>query len=248
MHICIYISSIENSGVVIYTYLFVSNYIQVEGLNWLLRCWYTKRSSILADEMGLGKTVQIVTFLDHLFEVESIKGPFLVAVPLSTIEHWKREVEGWSKMGVCLYHDVGGGRDMRDVIREYEWYYKGRSRRLLKFHVLVTTYDDLIRDYEELAEIPWRVVVVDEAHRLRNTNSKLLECMRSVCAKGLTAYGYQHRILMTGTPLQNNTAELWSLLNFIEPAKFPDAEKFAARFGSIQTQEQVENLQRRYVA
>ena len=134
------------------------------------------------------------------------------------------------------------------MIREYEWYYKGRSRRLLKFHVLVTTYDDLIRDYEELAEIPWRVVVVDEAHRLRNTNSKLLECMRSVCAKGLTAYGYQHRILMTGTPLQNNTAELWSLLNFIEPAKFPDAEKFAARFGSIQTQEQVENLQRRYVA
>lgn len=134
---------------------------------------------------------------------------------------------------------------MRDVIREFEWYYKGRSRRLLKFQILITTYDDLIKDYDELAEVPWRVVVVDEAHRLRNSNSKLLECMRSTCAKGMALYGYQHRVLMTGTPLQNNTAELWSLLNFIEPAKFPDAEKFAERFGSIVTQEQIEALQRR---
>jgi hypothetical protein len=218
---------------------------QVDGLNWLLRCWYTKQSSILADEMGLGKTVQVVALLNHLHDVESIRGPFLVCVPLSTIEHWKRETETWTKMSACLYHDIGGGRDMRDVIREYEWYYKGRSRRLLKFHVLITTYDDLIRDYEELAEIPWRVVVVDEAHRLRNTNSKLLECMRAVVSKGQIAYGYQHRILMTGTPLQNNTAELWSLLNFIEPAKFPDAVKFAARYGNMTTQEQVESLQAR---
>lgn len=180
---------------------------QIEGLTWLLRCWYTKRSSILADEMGLGKTVQVVTFLDHLFEVEQIRGPFLIAVPLSTIEHWRREFEGWSNMTVCLYHDTGGGRDMRDVIREYEWHYKGRSRRLLKFHVLITTYDDLIRDYEELAEVPWRAVIVDEAHRLKNTGSKLLDCMRAVVAKGMTAYGYQHRVLMTGTPLQNNTGE-----------------------------------------
>jgi SNF2-related domain len=110
-------------------------------------------------------------------------------------------------MTVCLYHDTGGGRDMRDVIREYEWHYKGRSRRLLKFHVLITTYDDLIRDYEELAEVPWRAVIVDEAHRLKNTGSKLLDCMRAVVAKGMTAYGYQHRVLMTGTPLQNNTGE-----------------------------------------
>jgi len=218
---------------------------QIEGLSWLLRCWYQKRSCILADEMGLGKTVQVVTFLDHLYEKESIRGPFLICVPLSTIGHWKREFDGWSHMVSCMYHDIGGGRDMRDVIREYEWYYKGRSRRLLKFHVLITTYDDLVRDYEELAEVPWRCVIVDEAHRLRNVNSKLLECFRSVVTKGQISYGYQHRILMTGTPLQNNTVELWSLMNFIEPAKFPDLEKFQARFGTITTQEQVEQLQRR---
>ena len=64
---------------------------------------------------------QVVSFLDHLFEVENIKGPFLVCVPLSTLEHWKREAEGWSHMAVCMYHDAGGGKDMRDAIREYEW-------------------------------------------------------------------------------------------------------------------------------
>lgn len=218
---------------------------QVDGLNWLLRCWYTMRSSILADEMGLGKTAQVVTFLDHLFEVENIKGPFLVCVPLSTIGHWKREVDNWSNMRSCVYHDAGGGRDMRDIIREFEWYYKGRSRRLLKFHVLLTTYDDLVRDYEELAEVPWRVVVVDEAHRLKNVNSKLLDCLKNVSLRGQAAYGYQHRVLMTGTPLQNNTMELFSLLNFIETSRFPDYEKFHERFGSITTQDQVENLQRR---
>ena len=218
---------------------------QLDGINWLLRCWYQKKSSILADEMGLGKTVQIVTFLEHLFEVEHLRGPFLVCVPLSTIGHWRREFENWSNMVVNVYHDTGGGRDMRDIIREFEWYYKGRSRRLLKFQTLICTYDDLIRDYEELAEIPWRAVVVDEAHRLRNVNSKLLECIRAVLARGLSAYGYQHRVLLTGTPLQNNTNELWSLLNFIEPAKFPDSDKFQMRFGNIQTQDQVVSLQKR---
>ena len=103
--------------------------------------------------------MQVVSFLDHLFEVENIKGPFLVCVPLSTLEHWKREAEGWSNMAVCMYHDAGGGKDMRDAIREFEWYYKGRSRRLLKFHLLITTYDDLIKDYEDMAEIPWRAVI-----------------------------------------------------------------------------------------
>jgi chromodomain-helicase-DNA-binding protein 7 len=96
-----------------------------------------------------------------------------------------------------------------------------------------------------MAEIPWRACVVDEAHRLRNVNSKLLECFKAVVAKGQIAYGYQHRVLMTGTPLQNNTAELWSLLNFIEPAKFPDADRFEKLYGQIKTQEQVENLQHR---
>jgi len=195
--------------------------------------------------MGLGKTVQIVTMLEHIFNVDGLPGPFLVVVPLSTIEHWRREIESWTDMRYCMYYDVGGGRGMREVMREYEWYDQNRSRRLLKMNVLVTTYEALVKDYEEIALIPWRVIVVDEAHRLRNWKGKLHECLKSVSQEGIIQYGYQHRVLMTGTPLQNNTQELWSLLNFIEPHKFPDLEKFNERYGQISDQDQVYNLQRR---
>jgi chromodomain-helicase-DNA-binding protein 7 len=218
---------------------------QLEGLRWLLKCWYSRRSCILADEMGLGKTVQIVTMMEHIFNQDGLPGPFLVVVPLSTIEHWRREIETWTDMRFCMYYDVGGGRGMRDVMREYEWFYRNRSRRLLKINVLVTTYEALIRDHVEIAEIPWRVIIVDEAHRLRNWKGKLHECLKFVSHSGQNLYGYQHRVLMTGTPLQNNTQELWSLLHYIEPQKFPDLEKFNERYGRIETPEQVQMLQRR---
>ena len=125
--------------------------------------------------MGLGKTVQIVSYLEHLFRVEKIQGPFLVVVPLSTIEHWRREFEGWSDMVTCVYHDRQ--RVWRDVLREYEWYYEDKPHNadFLKFHVLVTTYDTLIGDFDVINQIPFRVAVVDEAHRLRNQKGKLLK-------------------------------------------------------------------------
>ncbi len=218
---------------------------QVEGVRWMLACWYRHRGCILADEMGLGKTVQVTAVLEHLHRVENLLGPFLIVVPLSTIEHWRREIELWTDMILCMYHDISGGSYLRDVIREYEWYYKCRSRRVLKFQVLVTTYDDLIRDTEELSEIPWRSVVVDEAHRLRNRNSKLLECLMTVMQRGMTSYDFQHRILMTGTPLQNNVEELWSLMNFVEPTTFSSRENFMDRYKDMETENQVRSLQKK---
>ncbi|KAG5188935.1 SNF2 family N-terminal domain-containing protein, partial [Tribonema minus] len=223
---------------------------QLEGVRWMLSCWYRRRSCILADEMGLGKTVQVTALLEHIFSVDGIRGPFLVVVPLSTIEHWRREIEAWTDMELCVYHDIGGGREMRDVIREYEWHYRDRagniiSQNVLKFHVLLTTYDDMIRDVDELSAVAWRCVVVDEAHRLRNLNSRLLECLRAVMLRGAGVHGFQHRVLMTGTPLQNNMEELWSLMNFIEPDKFGDRARFLERYGAMETEEQVRSLQRR---
>jgi SNF2 family DNA or RNA helicase len=85
--------------------------------------------------------------------------------------------------------------------------------------------------------------VVDEAHRLRNQKGKLLECMREISAKGTMQYGFQSRVLMSGTPLQNDLTELWTLLNFIEPFKFPDLEAFQANFGNMANRSQVEALQ-----
>ena len=202
-------------------------------MNWLASCWYKRHNAILADEMGLGKTVQIVTYLEHIYRVEKIKRPFLVVVPLSTIEHWRREFQGWTNMVCCVYHDRQ--RIWRDVSREYEWYYKDRphTAEYLKFDVLVTTYDTLIADIDIVGTIPFRAAVVDEAHRLRNTKGKLLECMKLISQQGTLKYGYQSRVLMTGTPLQNNTQELWTLLNFIEPFKFPTLEEFEMNFGDI---------------
>lgn len=86
--------------------------------------------------------------------------------------------------------------------------------------------------------------MVDEAHRLRNQKGKLLECMREISAKGTLQYGFQSRVLMSGTPLQNDLNELWTLLNFIEPFKFPDLDDFLFHFGNMANKEQVESLQR----
>lgn len=218
---------------------------QVDGVNWLSSCFYHQQGAILADEMGLGKTVQIVSYLEHLHRVEKISGPFLVVVPLSTIEHWRREFDAWTDMQCCVYHDRM--RQWRDVLREYEWYYEDRPHTpdYLKFNVLVTTYDTLISDFDVIGDVPWRVTVVDEAHRLRNVKGKLLECMKETSAKGTMKYGYQSRVLMTGTPLQNNTQELWTLLNFIEPSLFRSLQDFETNFGNMANREQVDALQRK---
>lgn len=133
----------------------------------------------------------------------------------------------------------------RDVLREYEWYYEDKPHNadFLKFHVLVTTYDTLIGDFDVISQIPFRVAVVDEAHRLRNQKGKLLECMKEISAKGTLQHGYQSRVLMSGTPLQNDLTELWTLLSFIEPFKFPDLDVFLDQFGNMANKEQVERLQ-----
>lgn len=118
--------------------------------------------------MGLGKTVQIVCYIEHLFRVEKIRRPFLVVVPLSTVEHWRREFSGWTDLVCCIYHDRQ--RVWRDVLREYEWYFEDRphTAEFLKFDVLVTTYDTLIGDFDVISQIPFRVAVVDEAHRRKS--------------------------------------------------------------------------------
>lgn len=148
-------------------------------------------------------------------------------------------------MVCCVYHDRQ--RVWRDVLREYEWYFeeKPHTAEFLKFQVLVTTYDTLIGDFDVISQIPFRVAVVDEAHRLRNQKGKLLECMKEISAKGTLQHGFQSRVLMTGTPLQNDLNELWTLLNFIEPFKFPELDSFLHQYGSMASREQVESLQRK---
>uniref|UniRef100_A0A674MUQ3 Chromodomain helicase DNA binding protein 6 n=1 Tax=Takifugu rubripes TaxID=31033 RepID=A0A674MUQ3_TAKRU len=208
---------------------------QLEGMNWLLFNWYNRKNCILADEMGLGKTIQSITFLFEIFNM-SIRGPFLIIAPLSTITNWEREFRTWTHMNVIVYH---GSQISRQMILQYEMFYRDAQGNtipsVLKFHGLITTFEMIMADCPELRKLHWRCVVIDEAHRLKNKNCKLLE--------GLKLMNLEHKVLLTGTPLQNSVEELFSLLNFLEPLQFQSETTFLEEFGDLKTDEQVKKLQ-----
>ncbi|XP_038153467.1 chromodomain-helicase-DNA-binding protein 6 isoform X3 [Cyprinodon tularosa] len=208
---------------------------QLEGMNWLMFNWYNRKNCILADEMGLGKTIQSITFLYEIFSM-GIRGPFLIIAPLSTITNWEREFRTWTHMNVIVYH---GSQISRQMILQYEMFYRDAQGNTvsggLKFHGLITTFEMIMADCPELKKLQWRCVVIDEAHRLKNRNCKLLE--------GLKLMNLEHKVLLTGTPLQNSVEELFSLLNFLEPQQFPSETSFLEEFGDLKTDEQVKKLQ-----
>uniref|UniRef100_A0A8C8MKQ2 DNA helicase n=1 Tax=Oncorhynchus tshawytscha TaxID=74940 RepID=A0A8C8MKQ2_ONCTS len=208
---------------------------QLEGVNWLLFNWYNTRNCILADEMGLGKTIQSITFLYEIY-LKGIHGPFLVIAPLSTIPNWEREFRTWTELNVIVYH---GSQASRKTIQAYEMNYRDMQGRVIKgaykFHAVITTFEMILTDCPELRSVSWRCVVIDEAHRLKNRNCKLLE--------GLKMMDMEHKVLLTGTPLQNTVEELFSLLNFLEPERFPSENTFMQEFGDLKTEEQVQKLQ-----
>lgn len=208
---------------------------QLEGLNWLQYSWFKGNNCILADEMGLGKTIQSLTFVNSVWEY-GIRGPFLVIAPLSTIPNWQREFESWTDLNVIVYH---GSSTSRQMINDYELYYKTENGKpikdIIKFNVLITTFEMIVTDHMDLKNYNFRVCVIDEAHRLKNRNCKLLE--------GLRQLNLEHRVLLSGTPLQNNVNELFSLLNFLEPSQFASNEDFLREFGSLRTESEVQKLQ-----
>ncbi|XP_035007174.2 chromodomain-helicase-DNA-binding protein 6 isoform X1 [Hippoglossus stenolepis] len=208
---------------------------QLEGMNWLLFNWYNRKNCILADEMGLGKTIQSITFLYEICNM-GIRGPFLIIAPLSTITNWEREFRMWTDMNVIVYH---GSQISRQMIMQYEMFYRDPQGNsipgVLKFQGLITTFEMIMADCPELRKLHWRCVVIDEAHRLKNRNCKLLE--------GLKLMNLEHKVLLTGTPLQNSVEELFSLLNFLEPLQFPSESSFLDEFGDLKTEEQVKKLQ-----
>ncbi|XP_065188566.1 chromodomain-helicase-DNA-binding protein 1-like isoform X2 [Sycon ciliatum] len=186
---------------------------QLVGVDWLTCCWCRENSCILADEMGLGKTIQSVSVLNRLHHQFQLYGPFLVVVPLSTIVAWQREFETWAPLLNTIVYI--GDTMSRTRIREHEWM-RGNK---IKFNVLITTYEILLKDKMFLgSQINWAVLMVDEAHRLKNEDSLLYRTLQE--------FHTNHRVLITGTPLQNSLKELWALLHFIKPALFDSWERF----------------------
>ena len=190
---------------------------QLEGLEWLKTLWMNGLCGILADEMGLGKTVQAISLI-AFFKENNISGPFLVAAPLSTVRNWIEEFKRWTpEINTVLYH---GSKDERAEIRRKHLKMQNQSK--FEFPVVVTSYEICMNDRNFLANYKWRYIVVDEGHRLKNMNCKLI--------KELMTYNSANRLLITGTPLQNNIAELWSLLHFLLPEVFNDLDSFERWF------------------
>lgn len=186
---------------------------QIQGLNWLISLYHNGINGILADEMGLGKTLQTISFLGYLKYYRNTSGPHLVVVPKSTLDNWVREFHHWVP-GFRIITLRGSKEERQEVIQE----------RLLPqdFDVLVTTYEMCLREKSSLKRLSWEYIVIDEAHRIKNADSMLSQIVR--------AFNSRSRLLITGTPLQNNLMELWSLLNFLLPDVFSSADDFQAWF------------------
>lgn len=182
---------------------------QVAGLNWMVSLHENGISGILADEMGLGKTLQTISFLGYLRHNKDINGPHLVLVPKSTLDNWKREFARWTPEVDVLV--LQGSKDDRHALI---------NDRLIdeKFDVCVTSYEMVLREKAHLRKFAWEYIIVDEAHRIKNEESSLAQIVRT--------FQSRNRLLITGTPLQNNLHELWALLNFLLPDVFGDSEAF----------------------
>ncbi|TRY87892.1 hypothetical protein DNTS_010191, partial [Danionella cerebrum] len=186
---------------------------QIRGLNWMISLYENGINGILADEMGLGKTLQTIALLGYLKHYRNIPGPHVVLVPKSTLHNWMNEFKRWvpTIKAVCLIRS----KDERaafilDVMMPGEW------------DVCVTSYEMVIREKSVFKKFNWRYLVIDEAHRIKNEKSKLSEIVRE--------FKTTNRLLLTGTPLQNNLHELWSLLNFLLPDVFNSASDFDSWF------------------
>ncbi|GAA5851229.1 hypothetical protein JCM5353_005258, partial [Sporobolomyces roseus] len=188
---------------------------QIKGLEWMVSLYNNHVNGILADEMGLGKTVQTLALITYLIEHKQQPGPYLVIVPLSTMPNWISEFERWApSVRVVSYKGTPTQR------KSAQW-----EIRQGNFQVLLTTYEYIIKDRPLLAKIKWLHMIIDEGHRMKNAESKLSLTLT-------TYYSSRYRLILTGTPLQNNLPELWALLNFVLPKIFGSVKSFDEWFNA----------------
>ncbi|KAI0842507.1 PHD/FYVE-zinc-finger like domain-containing protein [Hypoxylon sp. FL0890] len=179
---------------------------QIEGVNWLLYHFQQQMNVILADEMGLGKTIQIVSFIASLVLDQPKCWPFLIVVPNATCANWRRELKDWAPgLRVVAYH---GGKAAQDLAYTYELFPHGLKAGM-KAHVVIMSYEAASNLKGAFHSVKWAGLIVDEGQRLKNEQTQLY--------KSLVDLDIPCRILLTGTPLQNNKRELFNLLQFIDP-------------------------------
>jgi SWI/SNF-related matrix-associated actin-dependent regulator of chromatin subfamily A member 5 len=181
---------------------------QLEALNWMLSLHAQGVNGILADEMGLGKTLETLSLLSTLKHLGISNGPHLIVVPKSTSNNWMRESERFTpNLNIEKFH---GNAEERAA----------QKKVVIDANVILTTYEMMILEKGFFRRLTFDYVIIDEAHRIKNEQSLLSQVVRSIASK--------HRLLITGTPLQNNLHELWALLNFLAPQLFDNSEQFEA--------------------
>eukprot|EP00808_Paulinella_micropora_P030077 g69080.t1 len=204
---------------------------QLTGLTWMISRHDLGVGGILGDEMGLGKTVQSISFLAYLKEVRQFGGPHLVVVPLSVLNSWMDEFRRWApQLKTIRFH--GPASERRRLTSE-----EGRFGR---FDVCVTTYE-MLASKEEVyfKQWIWSYLVVDEAHRVKNEDTQQ--------SKALSDIKVYNRIFLTGTPVQNNLHEMWSLLNALFPKVFTSSKPFDKCFNLTKSQIDDDMLSRAHV-
>lgn len=189
---------------------------QVKGFQWLKVLFINAINGILADEMGLGKTIQCIALLCHIIK-SGFKGPFLVCAPMSVAFNWINELKLFApSIPTVLYH---GSKEERRGLTKHIM----RSSEIHGCHpVVITTYELVLRDSMQLSKFDWDYMILDEGHRVKNSECKLLHRLKSIKAGA--------KLILTGTPLQNNLQELWSLLHFLIPEVFDDLHVFETWF------------------
>ena len=195
---------------------------QLDGLNWLISLYERGLNGILADEMGLGKTIQSIALMAYLKQFKKKYGFFLVIVPKSTMPNWSRECKKWIPTLDCLI--------LNPVKEEREETLKLINEK--KFEVVITSYEGVNICINKLKKIKWELLIIDEAHRIKNENALLSKNVRLLQSK--------FRLLVTGTPLQNNLHELWALFNFLMPNLFSSSSEFDDLFGTSNNKENEE--------
>lgn len=188
---------------------------QIKGLQWMISLYNNNLNGILADEMGLGKTIQTISLITYLIEKKRQPGPYLVIVPLSTLTNWNSEFEKWAPSVQKIVYK-GPPNQRKQFQQQIRWG---------QFQVLLTTYEFIIKDRPILSKIKWVHMIVDEGHRMKNAGSKLSMTITQY-------YTTRYRLILTGTPLQNNLTELWAMLNFVLPTIFKSATSFDEWFNT----------------
>ncbi|KAH3673271.1 hypothetical protein WICMUC_003730 [Wickerhamomyces mucosus] len=191
-------------------------YYQKQGLNWLASLYNNNTNGILADEMGLGKTIQTISLISYLAVSKGIWGPHLIVVPTSVLLNWEMEFKRFAPgLKVLVYY---GSPQQRKEKR------KGWNKPDT-FHVCITSYQLVCQDQQIFKRKRWRYMILDEAHNIKNFKSNRWNALLN--------FNTENRLLLTGTPLQNNIMELWSLLYFLMPSSKVTNQSMPSGFANL---------------